>query len=92
MQILKLSFEVDCPHCDSKVKIFYDMNTPNIQNGCLTVCDICDEPFCLLPEWLCKGCSEWLECAKYSFVDAIAALTKSRLIEYDVENYKRIVK
>lgn len=85
-------FNVKCPNCDEPVQILYNEHMPNIQNGCLTSCDFCEMPFCLLPSHLCSACPDWLECAKYSFVDAIAILTREGLIDYDVKNYKRIVK
>ena len=83
---------IECPHCNELTTMFFNEQTPGIQSGCLTTCDICDESFCLLPEWLCKGCSDWLECAKYSFVDSLAHLERKGFIEFDVTKGKRIVK
>ena len=90
--MVEKAFYVKCPYCDDPVRILYSETMPNIRSGCLTSCDSCGEAFCLISTDTCRGCEDWLECAKYSFVDAIAELTREGLIEYDVKNYKRIVK
>ena len=89
---IKFLMDVQCPHCDSLTEIEYGDNMPGVQNGCLTRCDVCDEPFCLLPEHMCDGCRDWYECAVYSFVDVIATLIKDKLVIYNVETKRISVK
>jgi hypothetical protein len=88
----KKTFLVKCPHCNQFTEICYSEDIPNLQNECLTKCDICDEPFCLLPTWMCDGCTDWFSCAGYSFVDVLAELVVAGLIDFNVETKKRIVK
>jgi hypothetical protein len=88
----KKPFLVKCPHCNMFTEILYNEDMPGLQNGCLTRCDTCDEPFCLLPTWICDGCAEWFDCAAYSFVDVLAELTVAGLIDFNVETKRRIVK
>jgi len=81
-----------CPYCNSDNDFEYNEEMPGILNGCLMKCEICDDAFSLLPEWLCDGCKEWGECLKYSFVDTIQLLIKEGKLEFDVKNLRRIVK